>query len=189
MTDIPSATAGEPLTNRAVNFKASVDGLNYELVFLQKTIRVGQPATVRLRITSADGKGFTQLEPLMASFAHVVGFNQDYKTVMHMHPKRSPNLGSDCARRTRAGVSDLSVAAWLRSSFRSSADCRPFTLRSLRPPDRAMNSASIDLLVESAVCRNNNRWQWVTIGLSLTRIRGERSIDRGRRDSYRTMTK
>jgi Heavy metal binding domain len=92
MTDIPATTAGEPLTNRAVNFKADVDGLDYELIFPQKTIRVGQPATFRLRITSADGKDFKQLEPLMASFAHLVGFNQDYKTVMHMHPKGAPVL-------------------------------------------------------------------------------------------------
>jgi Heavy metal binding domain len=92
ITDIPSTTEGEPLTNRAVNFKTSVDALSYELIFPQKTIRVGQPTTFRLRITSADGKGFTQLEPLMATFAHLVGFNQDYKTVMHMHPRGAPIL-------------------------------------------------------------------------------------------------
>jgi hypothetical protein len=92
MTDIPSTTAGESPTNLAINFKATVDGLNYELILAQKTIRVGQPALARLRITSADGKGFTQLEPLMAAFAHLVGFNQDYKTVMHMHPKGLPVL-------------------------------------------------------------------------------------------------
>ena len=28
----------------------------------------------------------------MATFAHLVGFNQDYKTVMHMHPKGPPVL-------------------------------------------------------------------------------------------------
>ena len=92
MADIPSTTAGEPLTNRDVNFKTSVDALTYELILPQKTIRVGQPTTVRLRITSADGKGITQLEPLMATFAHLVGFNQDYKTVIHMHPKGAPIL-------------------------------------------------------------------------------------------------
>ena len=92
MTEIPAATTGEPLTNRAVNFKANVDGLSYELIFAQNTIRVGQPVRFRLRITSADGKGFTQLEPLMATFAHLVGFNQDYKTVMHLHPKGAPVL-------------------------------------------------------------------------------------------------
>jgi len=92
MTEIPAVTTGEPLTNRAVNFKANVDGLSYELIFAQNTIRVGQPVRFRLRITSADGKGFTQLEPLMATFAHLVGFNQDYKTVMHLHPKGAPVL-------------------------------------------------------------------------------------------------
>ena len=92
MTDIPATTAGEPLTNRAVNFKTTVDGLNYELILAQKTIPVGRPALARLRITTADGKSFTQLEPLMATFAHLVGFNQDYKTVMHMHPKGPPVL-------------------------------------------------------------------------------------------------
>ena len=92
MTEIPAATTGEPLTNRAVNFKANVDGLSYELIFAQNTIQVGQPVRFRLRITSADGKGFTQLEPLMATFAHLVGFNQDYKTVMHLHPKGAPVL-------------------------------------------------------------------------------------------------
>jgi hypothetical protein len=92
MTEIPATTAGEPLTNRAVNFKATVDGLNYELILPQKTIQVGRPALARLRITTADGKGFTQLEPLMATFAHLVGFSQDYKTVMHLHPKGPPVL-------------------------------------------------------------------------------------------------
>jgi hypothetical protein len=90
MTDIPAATTGEPLTNRTVNFKATAGGLNYELILAQKTIQVGRPALARLRITTADGKGFTQLEPLMTAFAHLVGFNQDYKTVMHMHPKGPP---------------------------------------------------------------------------------------------------
>ena len=92
MTDIPAATSGEALTNRTVNFKATVDGLNYELILPQKTIQVGRPALARLRITTVEGKGFTQLEPLMNAFAHLVGFNEDYKTVIHIHPKGPPVL-------------------------------------------------------------------------------------------------
>jgi len=87
MTDIPAAVAGEPLTDRKINLKAAVDGLNYELILPQKTIRVGQPASAWLRVTSAEGKGFTQLAPLMGAFAHLVGFSEDYKTIMHLHPK------------------------------------------------------------------------------------------------------
>ena len=26
----------------------------------------------------------------MAAFAHIVGFNEDYKTILHMHPKGAP---------------------------------------------------------------------------------------------------
>jgi len=92
MADIPATTPGEPLSNRTVNFKAAVDGLNYELILPQKTIQVGRPALARLRITTANGAGFAQLEPIMATFAHLVGFNQDYKTVLHIHPKGPPVL-------------------------------------------------------------------------------------------------
>ena len=92
MTDVPATTTGEPLTNRTVNLKATVDGLNYELILEQRAIQVGRPALARLKITTAEGKGFTQLEPVMNAFAHVVGFNEDYKTVMHMHPKGPPVL-------------------------------------------------------------------------------------------------
>src|SRR6266480_1105610 len=63
MTDIPAATTGEPLTNRTVNFKATADGLNYELILPQNAIQVSRPALARLRITTTEGKGFMQLEP------------------------------------------------------------------------------------------------------------------------------
>ncbi|HZS54910.1 MAG TPA: heavy metal-binding domain-containing protein [Bryobacteraceae bacterium] len=89
MTDIPAATVGEPLRDRAVNLRAKVDGLNYELI-LPQTIQAGRPAAARLRITTPDGKGFTQLEPFMGAFAHLVGFNEDLTTVMHIHPKGPP---------------------------------------------------------------------------------------------------
>ena len=92
MTDIPATTKSEPLTNRTVSYKTTVDGLNYELELAQKTIQVGRPAFATLRITDADGKGFTKLEPIMATFAHLAGFNQDYKTVLHIHPSGAPVL-------------------------------------------------------------------------------------------------
>jgi hypothetical protein len=90
MTDIPAATNAEPLTNRSVNLEGIVDGLNYELIFPQKTIYVCRPALARLRVTTADGQGFTQLEPVMGAFAHLVGFSEDYRTVMHLHPTGPP---------------------------------------------------------------------------------------------------
>jgi hypothetical protein len=95
VTDIPGRTDGEPLTDRSISFKASANTRNYELLLPDTPIKVGRPASARLRITAADGTGFTELEPIMATFAHIVGFNEDYKTVLHMHPKGPPVLNPD----------------------------------------------------------------------------------------------
>jgi heavy metal-binding protein len=92
MIDIPAPTAGEPLTDRTIRHLAKVDGLSYELVLEDREIKVGEPAAARLRITGPDGQGFTRLEPVMATFAHLVGFNEDFQTVLHMHPKGPPVL-------------------------------------------------------------------------------------------------
>jgi Heavy metal binding domain len=94
VTDIPATTSPEPLRNRTVSLKATVEGLNCELIFPQKTIQVARPALTRLRVTTADGQGFDQLEPVMGAFAHLVAFNEDYKTVMHLHPRGQPVVDS-----------------------------------------------------------------------------------------------
>jgi hypothetical protein len=39
-----------------------------------------------IAVTGADGKPFTQLEPVMGAFAHLVGFSEDGKSVLHIHP-------------------------------------------------------------------------------------------------------
>ncbi len=90
VTDIPAATPGEPFSDRATRLKSTVDGLSYELIPDAKTVQVGKPTPIKLRITDADGKGFTQLEPTMASFTHMVGFNEDQQNVLHLHPKGPP---------------------------------------------------------------------------------------------------
>lgn len=95
VTDIPAATAGLPFTNRTVSYKTTADGLNYELIVDETPIRVGKSVHARLRVTSPDGNGFAQLEPIMATFAHLVGFNEDYQTVLHLHPKGPPVLDAN----------------------------------------------------------------------------------------------
>ncbi len=87
MTDIPASTAGGPLTDRSLKLDAELEGLRYNLSLAKPEIKAGQPALGKLRITNADGAPFTQLEPVMGTFAHIVGFGEDYKTILHMHPK------------------------------------------------------------------------------------------------------
>ena len=92
MVDIPATTEGETFTQRETKLKAKVDGLSYELMLSTNKIQVGRSTGAKLRVTKADGSGVTQLEPFMAAFAHLVGFNEDYETVLHMHPKGVPVL-------------------------------------------------------------------------------------------------
>jgi hypothetical protein len=90
VTDIAAETQPGTLTNKSLNSTATVDGLKYELVLSSSKIRTGYPVEGKLRISNPDGSGFKKLEPIMATFAHLVGFNEDYKTVLHLHPKGAP---------------------------------------------------------------------------------------------------
>src|SRR5262249_55491881 len=92
MTDVPASTKGLPLTDRSICYKTTVDGLTYELTLDGSRVRVSKAMHVHLHISDANGKGFTQLEPIMATFAHIVGFNEDHQTIMHIHPAGAPVL-------------------------------------------------------------------------------------------------
>jgi hypothetical protein len=89
--DAPLA-AGRPAT---VKFQlAHLDGSPVQFVDLLSTH--SQPIQVfiqerglndfQLTFTDPAGNPFTQLEPVMNSFAHLVGFYDDYGTPIHLHP-------------------------------------------------------------------------------------------------------
>jgi hypothetical protein len=89
-TIIAGTGKSEPLTDKEARFIGDADGLHFELSLAQSAIKVGEPVRASLRITKPDGSGFDQLEPVMAAFAHLVGFNEDMETVLHMHPIGAP---------------------------------------------------------------------------------------------------
>jgi hypothetical protein len=86
-TTIEATTASESLIDRTVTNRAVVEGMTFELSFATEKLRSGRPTIGKLRITGTDGNPFAQLEPLMNAFVHLVGFHEDRKTVLHMHPK------------------------------------------------------------------------------------------------------
>jgi hypothetical protein len=49
-------------------------------------IKARDPTGAMAANVTRDGKEFNQLEPVMGAFAHLVGFNEDAETVLHMHP-------------------------------------------------------------------------------------------------------
>jgi hypothetical protein len=86
--DTVAPTAPLPLSDRAPVSTVTVNGREYVLGFEAKgqPLRAGETAVGTLTVTSPDGKPFNQLEPVMGAFAHIVGFNEDLKTVVHIHP-------------------------------------------------------------------------------------------------------
>ncbi|MEO5718690.1 MAG: hypothetical protein ABIR29_08990 [Chthoniobacterales bacterium] len=80
----------EPVANKEPRLEGDAGGLHFELTLAQSQIKAGEPTSAKLRITKPDGSGFDQLEPVMAAFAHLVGFGEDNETVLHMHPIGAP---------------------------------------------------------------------------------------------------
>lgn len=67
-------------------FESTVDGYQFKLSFDKTPLQVGQPVMGKIDIVDAKGRPVHTLEPIMGAYAHIVGFNDDFKTVTHVHP-------------------------------------------------------------------------------------------------------
>lgn len=94
---IAGAGPPEPTKDRKTRLSAEVEGFHFQLILEKPAIKVGQPVGAKLRITKADGTPYRELQPVMGAFAHLVGFNEDHETVLHLHPSGAP-LENDDAR-------------------------------------------------------------------------------------------
>ena len=79
----------EPVSDKNIRLVADSEGFHFEFSLEKGEIKAGEITNARLRVTR-DGKGFSQLEPVMNAFAHLVGFHEDGETVLHMHPIGAP---------------------------------------------------------------------------------------------------
>lgn len=96
MADIESPKTGEPLTDRKITNRADLDGLTYSLSWDQTEIVKGRAVMGKLTIADANGQPFKQLEPVMGAYAHIVGFSEDFKKVVHIHPMgKEPENATD----------------------------------------------------------------------------------------------
>lgn len=84
--DISASTKSAAMTNRTSRTAVEIDGLKYEIAFDPPALIAGKAALGRLLITTPDGAIFTQLEPVMGAFAHIVGFSEDLQSIAHIHP-------------------------------------------------------------------------------------------------------
>jgi hypothetical protein len=74
----------------APRMEAAADGWRFQLRFDRKRVIAGQPVNARLRVTDEQGRPCFGLEPVMGAFAHVVGFMDDRRTMIHVHSHGEP---------------------------------------------------------------------------------------------------
>lgn len=75
---VPSIAAGQVLSARA-------GGLRFQLS-LPSALKSGEATRAQLAVIGEDGMPFSQLEPVMGAYAHIVGFNDGAATMLHVHP-------------------------------------------------------------------------------------------------------
>lgn len=56
---------------------------------------VGKPLECTFTVADSTGNAITKLEPLMGTFGHLVGFYEDYRTIVHTHPTGEEPKGDD----------------------------------------------------------------------------------------------
>lgn len=96
---------GPPATaNQSVNTKAEVDGYRFELTTENNApLQAGKATMVKVKVTGPDGREFSNLEPVMGAFAHMVAFPADLGSVTHVHP-----MGAEPKTAAARGGPDLS---------------------------------------------------------------------------------
>jgi hypothetical protein len=84
-TIIMGTGSSEPVADKQARLVADSQGFHFQLTLAKAELKARDPTAAKLTVTR-NGKEFTQLEPVMGAFSHLVGFNEDGETVLHMHP-------------------------------------------------------------------------------------------------------
>jgi hypothetical protein len=95
-TDLGIGGGVAPPLAATQSLTAEAGGLRFQLS-LPGALKVGEATRVQIAIVGLDGQPFTQLEPLMGAFAHVVGFNVGATEMLHAHPE-GPEPANAAAR-------------------------------------------------------------------------------------------
>ena len=72
--------------DKTASSEATVDTYKFNLSFDEKELKTGKATMGRISITNDKGQPVKDLEPIMGAFAHIVGFGDDFKGIVHIHP-------------------------------------------------------------------------------------------------------
>jgi hypothetical protein len=84
VADMGTTAKEKAAISKTTIMTSTAEGYTFTLA-LDSEPKAGAAVTGNITVTK-DGKPFTQLEPVMGAFAHVVGFTEDYNSVLHIHP-------------------------------------------------------------------------------------------------------
>lgn len=80
----------------ALSKNALVDGYQFKLAFEQSLLVKGNALRGSITVTDLNGKPVNYLEPIMGAYAHIVGFFDDFNSIVHIHPMgKEPQSASD----------------------------------------------------------------------------------------------
>lgn len=79
-----------------LSMEALVDGYQFKLSFEQAKLIKGKALRGKITVNDLAGSPVNYLEPVMGAYAHIVGFADDFNTVIHIHPMgKEPQNSSD----------------------------------------------------------------------------------------------
>ena len=82
--------------------QSTVEGYTFKLSFENENLIVGTPVMGKIIVTNEKGEPVKTLEPVMAAYAHIVGFSENRQSVVHLHP-----MGAEPTKKTDRGGSEL----------------------------------------------------------------------------------
>ena len=84
--DLPAGAQKAPAPDAKPIASAELNGLKFSLSF-DGPVKAGEGVMGSVAVVDAKtGKPFTQLQPIMGAFGHVVAFSRDWGSIEHVHP-------------------------------------------------------------------------------------------------------
>jgi hypothetical protein len=96
--DLAPPGKASAIEDKGNQFTSAADGYQFALAFTNGNhlpTKAGVARKMEITVTAADGKPVTSLEPVMNAFAHLVGFYDDHRTVVQLHPTGGDVLNPD----------------------------------------------------------------------------------------------
>jgi hypothetical protein len=102
IADLTTSKAPKAEIDRTVSMQSTIGGLTFKLTFDSPDLQAGKAAMGKISITDDKGNPVKDLEPIMGAFAHIVGFGDDFRSVVHIHP-----MGAEPTKDTDRGGPEL----------------------------------------------------------------------------------